>query len=178
MNITTRGKYGVKAVFELALRKGQGPVPLRIIAESQSLPEQYLEQLMGSLRKSGLVKSVRGARGGYMLARGPEHITVGQVLGVLEGSFLSEEDSGSARGRRPAGGRHPGGSSGSGGKDSGHNTAPAAGGGDESAGEATVDTVWNEIGRAVRKVVDSITFEDLRRAEMEKNRRDAHTYYI
>lgn len=170
MNITTRGKYGVKAIFELSLRKGQGPVPLRIIAESQSLPEQYLEQLMGSLRKAGLVKSVRGARGGYLLAGNPGDITVGQVLQVLEGSFLPDGPGSGGHGSK---GHGPGRSD----ENRGGSALSGAAGDDDTAA-TTIDTVWNAIGRAVRGVVDSITFEDLRRTEMEKNRLHGYTYYI
>lgn len=85
MTITTRGRYGLKALLELALQDAEGPVPLRRIAATQDLPEHYLEQLMAPLRKAGLVRSVRGAQGGYLLARDPAQITVGEVLRVLDG---------------------------------------------------------------------------------------------
>lgn len=85
MAITTRGRYGLKAMLELALHEADGPLPLRRIAAMQDLPEHYLEQLMAPLRKAGLVRSVRGAQGGYLLAREPERITVGEVLRVLDG---------------------------------------------------------------------------------------------
>lgn len=85
MRVTTRGQYGIKALFELAMRVDKEPVPLREIAMRQNLPENYLEQLMAPLRKAGLVRSVRGAQGGYLLARDPELITIGDILRVLEG---------------------------------------------------------------------------------------------
>ncbi|MFO7173469.1 MAG: Rrf2 family transcriptional regulator [Bacillota bacterium] len=85
MRLSTKGRYGVKALFELALRYGAGPVSLKEIAENQGLSEHYLEQLAGPLRKAGLIASVRGAHGGYVLARPPEQIRVGDILRALEG---------------------------------------------------------------------------------------------
>lgn len=85
MRISTKGGYGIRAMYELAMAHGQGPVPLKVVAEKQALSENYLEQLMGTLRKAGLVRGVRGARGGYELARSPEAISVGDVIRALEG---------------------------------------------------------------------------------------------
>lgn len=85
MKISTRGRYGLRAMYELALHKGEAPLPLKIIAERQGIAEQYLEQLMLSLRKSGLVQGVRGAQGGYILAKESCDISVGDVLRALEG---------------------------------------------------------------------------------------------
>lgn len=72
-------------MLELALNQGAGPVALRTIAENQGLSEAYLEQLFSPLRKAGLVRSVRGAQGGYLLADSPDKIFVGDILRVLEG---------------------------------------------------------------------------------------------
>ncbi len=91
MYISTKGRYGTKALFELALRYGAGPLALREIAERQGLSEHYLEQLAAPLRKAGLVQSVRGAQGGYVLARDPAAITVGDILRVLEGPVSPTE---------------------------------------------------------------------------------------
>lgn len=85
MRISSRGEYGVRALFDLALHYGQGPTPLKLIAERQDISEHYLEQLMAVLRKSGLVNSVRGAMGGYELALLPERVRIGDVIRVLEG---------------------------------------------------------------------------------------------
>lgn len=85
MKLSTKGHYGLKAMFDLALHYGQGPIPLKSVAERQELSEHYLEQLISGLRKAGLVKSVRGAQGGYILAKEPQDITVGDVIRVLEG---------------------------------------------------------------------------------------------
>lgn len=97
MKLSTKGRYGIHAMYDLALNGGEGPQSLKAIAQRQNVPEAYLEQLMGNLRRAGLVKGVRGAQGGYLLARPPGEITVGQVLRVLEGELalvdcLVEED--------------------------------------------------------------------------------------
>lgn len=89
MRITSRGEYGVRALFDLALHDGQGPIPLKSIAERQGISDHYLEQLMAAMRKSGLVKSIRGALGGYELAHPPQEITVGQIIRTLEGPILA-----------------------------------------------------------------------------------------
>lgn len=99
MRLSTRGHYGLKAMFELARNYGTDPIPLKSVAERQNLSEHYLEQLLAMLRKAGLVKSVRGSQGGYMLAREPAKIRVGDVIRALEGPIapvycVSEEDPG------------------------------------------------------------------------------------
>ena len=88
MKLSTRARYGIHAMFELATRYGQGPQPLKSIAESQDIPEQYLEQLIALLRRDGLVESVRVAQGGYMLGKEPASITMGELMHVLEGPIL------------------------------------------------------------------------------------------
>ncbi|MBQ8953708.1 MAG: Rrf2 family transcriptional regulator [Clostridia bacterium] len=97
MKLSTRSRYGIHAMYDLARRGPGEPQSIKAIAERQRIPEAYLEQLIGPLRKSGLVKSVRGAQGGYLLAQPPEEITVGQVIRALEGDLnlvdcLAEED--------------------------------------------------------------------------------------
>ena len=72
MKLSTKGRYSVTALYELALHYGEGVVPLKSIAKTQQISENYLEQLMSPLRRAGLVESVRGAQGGYTLALPPE----------------------------------------------------------------------------------------------------------
>jgi len=85
VKLSTKGRYGVHAMYDLALHYGQGPISLRSVAERQGISEHYLEQLMGVLRKAGYVKSVRGAQGGYELTKDPKDITVGDIVRVMEG---------------------------------------------------------------------------------------------
>lgn len=98
MKISTKGRYGLTIMIELAKHYGQGPLPLRQIAAEKNLSEAYLEQLVSPLRNSGLVKSVRGAYGGYMLAHPPVEISAADVIRVLEGPIqpvegIEEEES-------------------------------------------------------------------------------------
>ncbi|KIL75416.1 cysteine metabolism transcriptional regulator CymR [Bacillus badius] len=85
MRISTKGRYGLTIMIELAKRHGEGPTSLRVIAGAHNLSEHYLEQLIAPLRNSGLVRSIRGAYGGYVLGREPETITAGDIIRVLEG---------------------------------------------------------------------------------------------
>ena len=98
MKLSTRGRYGIHAMYDLAVNYGDGPQSIKCIAERQNIPEAYLEQLIAMLRREKLVISNRGAQGGYRLARQPGEITVGDVLRALEGGLnlvdcLEEEDS-------------------------------------------------------------------------------------
>jgi Rrf2 family protein len=97
MKLSTRGRYGIHAMYDLACNYNSGPQPIKTIAERQAIPEAYLEQLFASLKRDKLVNSLRGAQGGYTLARPPQEITVGDVLRTLEGGLnlvdcLLEED--------------------------------------------------------------------------------------
>lgn len=85
VKISTKGRYGLTIMIELAKNFGEGPMPLRRIAEEHNLSEPYLEQLISPLRNSGLVRSVRGANGGYLLSKHPSEISAGDVIRVLEG---------------------------------------------------------------------------------------------
>lgn len=85
MKLSTKGRYGMKAMFELAKHYGSEPLSIKAIAEKQSISEYYLEQLFGSLRKAGLINSSRGAQGGYTLSRAPVEISAADILNVLEG---------------------------------------------------------------------------------------------
>ena len=85
MKLSTKGRYSVTALYELALHYGEGVVPLKTIVKTQGISENYLEQLMAQLRRAGLVESVRGAQGGYTLALPPEEVTIGQIITAVEG---------------------------------------------------------------------------------------------
>ena len=90
MRISTRARYGMRAMLALALDQGSAPLSVKQIAERQDLPEHYLEQLITPLRRAGLVQSARGAQGGYVLARAAEAITLLEVVEAVEGSFATE----------------------------------------------------------------------------------------
>ncbi len=88
MKITTKAHYGLMAMCTLGRRYGDGPVSVREIAGLQHCSDSYMEQLIGMLRKAGLVKSVRGAQGGYILTRPPAEITAAEMFKALEGPLM------------------------------------------------------------------------------------------
>jgi Rrf2 family cysteine metabolism transcriptional repressor len=97
LKISTKGRYGLTIMMELAAKFGEGPTSLKSIAERNQLSEHYLEQLVAPLRNAGLVKSIRGAYGGYVLSKDPETITSGDIIRILEGpispvDFTEEDD--------------------------------------------------------------------------------------
>ncbi|MBX6377910.1 MAG: Rrf2 family transcriptional regulator [Clostridia bacterium] len=152
MGISTKGRYGLMAVVELSLHHGEGPVPLKVIAENQGLSEHYLEQLFGPLRRSGIVKSVRGAQGGYLLAKEPAEITVGDILRVLEGPIAPVE---CAVEGGPV--------------DDDHCSRPE---------QCIARSVWVKLRESMEAVVDGITLEDLRREAREAAAKQAYMFYI
>lgn len=85
MKLSTKGRYGTRAALELALRYGGGPVIVRDISDAQEIPVRYLENILNTLRRDGIVASSRGAGGGFRLARDPSTITVGDIVRSLEG---------------------------------------------------------------------------------------------
>ncbi|MDY4692060.1 MAG: Rrf2 family transcriptional regulator [Blautia sp.] len=87
MKLSTRARYGLKALIDLGVNSGNDTVSLQSIAQRQQISVSYLEQLMAMLKKAGLVKSSRGAYGGYQLGKPANEISVGDVLRVLEGSL-------------------------------------------------------------------------------------------
>ena len=87
MKLSTRGRYGVRLMLDLALHYGEGPVLLKDIAGRQGISEKYLWQLINPLKTMGLVGSTRGAHGGYVLARPPSEISLKEIVRVLEGSL-------------------------------------------------------------------------------------------
>ena len=148
MKLSTRGEYGLRAMFDLAQHHGEGPISLKSVAERQGISEHYLEQLVSGLRKAGLVKSVRGAQGGYNLAREPAEIYVGEIIRVLEGPIapvdcVSEEE-----------------------------TDPCA-----RAGSCVARGIWKRVRDSINEVLDSITLEDMC-LDAEKAARGEPMYYI
>jgi Rrf2 family protein len=104
VKISTKGDYGLRALVELAQQfETREPVQVKDIARRQRIPEEYLGQLMVGLRRAGLVLSVRGAAGGYLLARPPAEITVAQVLETLEGPLALVDGLSERTARGPGG---------------------------------------------------------------------------
>ncbi|MGE5293487.1 MAG: RrF2 family transcriptional regulator [Solirubrobacterales bacterium] len=91
MKLSTRTRYGMRAIIELAQHQGKRPLQLKIIAERQDISVKYLEQLMSLLRSAGFVRSVRGSKGGYVLARPADQIKLSEVFRCLEGPVTTAE---------------------------------------------------------------------------------------
>jgi Rrf2 family protein len=91
LKLSTRSRYGLRAAVELAAQYGKGPLQIRVIARRQQISAKYLEQLVAVLKLAGLVRSVRGPKGGYLLARPPAQISLYDVLKVLEGAVCIVE---------------------------------------------------------------------------------------
>lgn len=85
LRLSTKGQYGVRAMFEIAKGYDKGPITIKEIAKRQSVSVAYLEQILNQLRRAEIVKSVKGPGGGYVLAREPEKISIGSILRELEG---------------------------------------------------------------------------------------------
>jgi Rrf2 family cysteine metabolism transcriptional repressor len=147
LKLSTRGRYGLRAMFDLAMNESQGPIPLNEIADRQNISESYLEQLFAILRREGLVNSVRGAHGGYLLGASPNDIYIGQILRTLEGDIapadcVSNED--------------------------------VAGCMDADA--CVTRIIWEKIRDSINQVIDSITLEDMvNQQKMINSRKDANS---
>lgn len=91
MRLTMKGDYGLRAMIDLAAHYGLGPIPSADIAARQVVPEHFLDQLLITLRRAGLLKSLRGPQGGHMLARPPAKITMAEIIDALEGTVAPME---------------------------------------------------------------------------------------
>lgn len=97
MKLTSKERTGLRAMVELARYYGQGPIALSEVARAEGLPMSYLERVAASLRRAGLIESMRGAHGGYLLTHAPEDVSVGDVFRALEGTLISLDCVGEGR---------------------------------------------------------------------------------
>lgn len=148
MKISTKGRYGLRAMVDMAVFSSGDHVPLGAVAERQNISMNYLEQVFASLRKAGLVKSVKGAQGGYILAQHPSLIKVGAILRVLEGS-LSVTDN-----------------------DDNQNLDK------KSIQYCLKIQVWDKMNTCLNELVDSVTLEDLANDYRRLNGKEEIMYYI
>ena len=138
MKISTKGRYALRLMLDLAVNYTGEYITIKNIAKRQEISEKYLEQIITQLSKAGFVKSARGAQGGYMLARTPAEYTVGEILRLLEGSLapvacLEENHVTCAR-----------------------------------ASECVTLEIWLQLEKAINNVVDNITLDDLVKRHNEK----------
>jgi len=131
MNISTKGRYGLRAMVDIAVHSFGEYIPLKIIAERQSISENYLEQVFSILRKAKLVKSARGSQGGYTLSKEASEIPVGEVLRILEGDLNITGDDDGVLGL------------------------------DNTIKVCIDTLVWQEVNEQINKVMDSVTLKDL-----------------
>ena len=149
MKISTKGRYGLRAMMDLAVNSGGDHISLNSIAQRQNVSENYLEHVFSMLRKAGLVKSVKGAQGGYILAKSPSNMTVGMILRALEGE-LSVIDENSERSANEYG----------------------------SVQYCLKKYVWDKINESINRVVDSITLESLAEEYRKMNGSRVPMFYI
>ncbi len=132
MKLSTKGKYGVRAVFEIARNYGKGPITIKEIADRQGISFSYLEQILHRLGKAGLIDSVRGPAGGYLLARKPSKLTIGDIIRTLEGPIALS-----------------------------HCLEPGEADECNQTEECVARMVWAKVGAKIEEALDGISFEDL-----------------
>jgi Rrf2 family cysteine metabolism transcriptional repressor len=132
MKLSTKGKYGVRAVFEIARNSGKGPLTIKEIGDRQGISLSYLEQILHKLGKAGLIESVRGPAGGYLLARKPAELTIGDIVRTLEGPIALS-----------------------------HCLEPGESGDCYQTDDCVARMVWSKVGAKIEEALDSISFEDL-----------------
>ena len=103
MNLSQKCQYALQAVFELALRHGEGPVPVSLIAEQQMIPPRFLELILLQLKQAGYIDSRRGVQGGYSLSLPPKDVSVGDVIRTFEGPLAPVKDQRRPRRQTPPG---------------------------------------------------------------------------
>ncbi len=138
MKISTKGRYAVQLMLDLAVYNTGSPVSIRDIARREDISEKYLEQIIAVLNKAGYVRSVRGPQGGYLLTRNPQEYTVGMILRALEGDLSPV------------------------------NCITDGGCGCDRSDECVTIKVWQKINDAVNQVVDNITLVDMLEWREEK----------
>lgn len=148
MKISTKGRYGLRAMVDLAVYSAGDHISLKNIAERQNISEGYLEQVFSALRKAGLINSIKGAQGGYTLADIPASITVGVVLRALEGN-LSVIDEKSMEEKT-----------------------------NDKIEDCIREKVWNIINTSIDDIIDNITLEDLMDEYKRMASKEVLMYYI
>jgi len=149
MKISTKGRYGLRSMVDLAIHSKNEHIPLSTIAERQGVSENYLEQVFSILRKAGLVSSIKGSSGGYTLADSPSNITVGKVLRALEGEIAIVDESTSGEENNVG-----------------------------SVEYCIRKNVWEKVNESINNVIDSITLEDLANEYRRLNGNLNLMYYI
>ena len=151
MKVSTKARYGLRALVDLAVHSTGDQVPLAYIAQRQLLSANYMEQVFSSLKKTGIVKSIKGAQGGYILARRSCDITVGEIIRAIEGEIVIVEE-----------------------EEIKDNVSLIY----ISMQKCLQEQVWNKITEAICQVINHITLEDLMKEYEKLNQKDILMYYI
>lgn len=148
MKISTKGRYGLRALVDLSAHSSDGNVTLVSIAQRQKISLNYLEQVFSILRRAGIVKSIKGSQGGYILTERPENIKAADIIKVLEGEFSIIEE------------------------------VPSANEEKDGIKKAISRLVWEKINESVNQYMESITLEELAEDYKKRNNFDCDMYYI
>ncbi|MBX7110574.1 MAG: Rrf2 family transcriptional regulator [Dehalococcoidia bacterium] len=154
MKLSTRGDYAVRALLELSTAEADNAIPLGELAERTRIPAKYLEQILMRLRTARVVRGKRGARGGYMLARDPHRVTVGEVIRAMEGPLAPSLCA----------------------SQTAHTACPAYRCPSEDA--CVMRGLWAEVRDAIAGIVDHTTFGDLAARTREQQAAAREMYYI
>ncbi|MFW6107147.1 MAG: RrF2 family transcriptional regulator [bacterium] len=149
MLISQKCQYALRALFELAKRRGQGPVRIADIAQAQAIPPRFLEVILGQLKQAGFVRSRRGNRGGYELDRPPESLAVGEVIRFVEGPIAPVVCA----------------------ADKSRSACPLY-------GDCVFLPMWERVKGAISEVYDHTTFQDLVEQEARKGEEYVPSYTI
>ncbi|MDF1616254.1 RrF2 family transcriptional regulator [Petrocella sp. FN5] len=144
MKLSTKGRYGLRAMIDLAIHSKENQVSIKSISERQEISENYLERIIALLKKAGYVKSTRGAQGGYMLTKKPDQISVGNILRALEGD-LNPVDCSLINDEKVC----------------------------SESGLCVTKFVWKRISDSINDVVDNISLQDLVNEQVEIDKSQA-----
>ncbi len=140
MKLSTKSDYGVRAILDVTFYGSKRPVQVKDISKRQSIPERFLEQVMASLKKAGLVEGVRGPQGGYVLAKSPSEITLADVVQALEGPIVLME------------------------------CIPEQNQRCDKVSLCVIRDLWCNVQDAISSALKSVTLEDLRREKEEREK--------
>jgi len=148
MKFSTKSKYGLKAMIDLSYVSKDELVSIKVIAERQSIPDSYLEQLFSTLRKSGLIKSVKGPYGGYKLASPADEITVAAIVRALDGELtvLTDKDNVTFK--------------------------------EDSLGYFINKEVWEKVDEQVQHLLNDLSLEDMKQGYDKLTNKESYMYYI
>jgi Rrf2 family protein len=149
MKVSLRTTYGIMAAVDLAMQRGVAPIQAKSIARRQGIPARFLEQVLHAMKKAGLVSSLRGAQGGYVLSKKPSELSVAEILEALDGPFLS------VAGLNGQGSLRRG-----------------------TKSELLLSKVWARVDAAERDVLHAITVEDLASQQRQLEQQRSPMYHI